>query len=163
MNRNLVGSFYGRFSIKISHFILIRHTHGCHGQFLFLIGWNLKIFSSETRRQNELLLYRKDVWEILYKIAIFRADHATNMAAIFVLGQLKFCRKHIWKVLYKVSSKQNDRWATQAQPTVPLVFISYGMVTTYLKTVVFSHNMYVVVANLNYVVYFNRPTGKRKT
>ena len=26
-----------------------------------------------------------------------------------------------WKVLYKVSSKQNERWATQAQRTEPLV------------------------------------------
>ena len=34
------------------------------------------------------------------------------------------CRKHLWwKVLYKVSSKQNDRWATQAQHTELLVLI----------------------------------------
>ena len=35
----------------------------------------------------------------------------------------KFGRKHLWKVQYKVCSKQNERWATQAQPTEPLVTI----------------------------------------
>jgi hypothetical protein len=37
------------------------------------------------------------------------------------LNLLKFGRKQLWKVLYKVSSKQNDRWETQAQLTEPLV------------------------------------------
>ena len=32
---------------------------------------------------------------------------------------LKFGKKHPWKVLYEVISKQNERWAIQAQPTVP--------------------------------------------
>jgi hypothetical protein len=30
MNRNLVGSIYGRSSIKIAHFVLIRYKHGRH-------------------------------------------------------------------------------------------------------------------------------------
>ena len=42
MKRNLVGSIYGRSSIKIAHFVPIRHKHGCHRQFLFLIGQFLK-------------------------------------------------------------------------------------------------------------------------
>jgi hypothetical protein len=29
---------------------------------------------------------------------------------------------YVWKVVYSVSSKQNERWATQARPTEPLVF-----------------------------------------
>ena len=41
-----------------------------------------KFFSSRTRKNNELLLCRNDVWKILYKISIFCANHATNMAAI---------------------------------------------------------------------------------
>jgi len=41
-----------------------------------------KIFSSETRRDNEFLFCRNDVWEVLYKISIFRADRTANMAAI---------------------------------------------------------------------------------
>jgi len=53
----------------------------------------LKKISSETRRDNELLLCRNDVWEILYKISIFRADHITNVSArgCFV------CDWPIWK------------------------------------------------------------------
>ena len=48
-----------------------------------------KIFSSETSRHNEFLLCRSDVWEILYKISIFRSDHTTHMAAFFVINQCK--------------------------------------------------------------------------
>jgi hypothetical protein len=42
MNRNLVGSIYGRSSLKmlISSRSVIKHGH--HRQFLFLIGWFLK-------------------------------------------------------------------------------------------------------------------------
>ena len=42
MNRNLVGSIYGRSSIKIAQFVPIGNKHGRHRQFLFLIGWFLK-------------------------------------------------------------------------------------------------------------------------
>ena len=35
---NLVGSIYGRLSIKIVHFGSIRNKHGRHRQFLMLIG-----------------------------------------------------------------------------------------------------------------------------
>ena len=38
--------------------------------------------SSETRRPHELLLCRNDVWEILYKIVIFRDDRTSNVVAI---------------------------------------------------------------------------------
>ena len=46
--------------------------------------WNIKkkVIFSETRRHNELLLCRNDVWENRCKITIFGADHTTNMAAI---------------------------------------------------------------------------------
>jgi hypothetical protein len=62
---------------------IVQH-HGRHGQ----------LFSSKTRGHNELLLCRNDVWEILYKISIFRADHTNNMA-VFVcdLQIIKFSLK----------------------------------------------------------------------
>ena len=50
------------------------------GNSCFWFAEILKIFSSEARRHNELLLCRNDIWEILYKISLFRADHTTNMA-----------------------------------------------------------------------------------
>jgi hypothetical protein len=39
MIRNLVGSIYGRSSVKIAHFVPIRCKHGHHRRFFFLIGW----------------------------------------------------------------------------------------------------------------------------
>jgi hypothetical protein len=48
MNRNLVGCIYGRFSIRIAHFVPIINKHGRHKQLLSLIGQFLKIFYSET-------------------------------------------------------------------------------------------------------------------
>ena len=49
-----------------------------------------KIVSSKTRSHNELLLCRNDVWEILYKISIFWADHTTSgRQFLFVISQLK--------------------------------------------------------------------------
>jgi uncharacterized membrane protein YkgB len=35
-----------------------------------------------TRRHNQLLLYMTGVWEIVFKIVIFRAVRTTNMANI---------------------------------------------------------------------------------
>ena len=55
----------------------------------------------------------------------------------------KFGRKHLWKVLYKVSSKQNERWVTQAQPPEPLVFIYFIISDTGLRYKTF------VVSQLN--------------
>jgi len=52
-----------------------------------------KHFSSGTRTHNKLLLCRNDVWEIMYKISIFRSDCATYMTRIdislFVIDQFK--------------------------------------------------------------------------
>jgi hypothetical protein len=49
-------------SIDASYHVSI-NKYGCHRQFLFLIGWFLKIFSSETALPNEQKLGRK----VLYK------------------------------------------------------------------------------------------------
>jgi hypothetical protein len=58
MNRNLVGSIYGRFSIRIAHFVPIINKHGHHilpsfGSFGKAVSeekiFFLEIIQSETR------------------------------------------------------------------------------------------------------------------
>jgi hypothetical protein len=52
MNQNVVGSIYGRPSIKIANFLSVK-KHGQHRQIMLLIGRSIKKFSSETAWPNE--------------------------------------------------------------------------------------------------------------
>ena len=77
---------------------------GAKQQSLTVSGWlKLKqIVSSETKRHNELLLCRYDVWEIVYKISmIMPIIHGIHMQFLFVIGQLKkiFSKNNLAKLI----------------------------------------------------------------
>ena len=57
------------------------NKHGCHRQFLFLVGRFLKtIFSSETAWPNEPTFGMKYLWLILYKVSSKQNERRAKQA-----------------------------------------------------------------------------------
>jgi hypothetical protein len=82
MNRNLVGSIYGRSSINIAHFVVIRYQT-CPPQAILFSDWSIskKVFSSGTAWPNEPNLGRRHPLKVLYKDFSFSSNLLANMAA----------------------------------------------------------------------------------
>ena len=86
MNRNLVGSIYERFSIKIDNFVPIRlQTWPPYAILLKnILLWNClaKEESMESQCSIKIALYRKHMWKVIFAIPHCVPIGQINMVAI---------------------------------------------------------------------------------
>jgi hypothetical protein len=99
MKWNLVGSIYGRSSLKIAHFVPIHQQHGHHRPFLFLIGWFLK-----------------NLWQKLTLLLAWWAKNENRTVAILWKALL-----YIWQCIFYMinrNSSKKNLWCRQGYISV---------------------------------------------
>jgi hypothetical protein len=97
MNRNIVGSIYGRSSLKIAYFFPIRYQTW-PPQTILVSDWLIffKIFFSVTAWPNESKFGRNHPWKVLYNDCSFSFNPLTNMAAT---GNYRFLSVDLKKIV----------------------------------------------------------------
>ena len=105
MIRNLVGSIYGRSSIKSTHFIPIPLTNmaATGNSILWLYAFWKKQFFCGKRDNSNLNI---DISKIQLAMNWITDKYASKTPQP---NELKLGRKHLWKVLYKDCSFRPDR------------------------------------------------------
>ena len=79
IQRNLIGS---KISTSSTKFVFFRPIGKTRWPPWSLIGWDIFDFSSETAEWNSTKLDRKQDFNVLYQVCVFRADQKNKMAAL---------------------------------------------------------------------------------
>ena len=117
IQRNLTGSKISMSSTKFVFFGPIRKTRWPPWP---LIGWGIFNFFSETAERNWTKLDRKQDFNVLYQVCVFRADLKNKMAAL-VSDWLRYFRLLIWNH----RTEFNETWqeARSQRPLPSLCFL----------------------------------------
>ena len=133
MNRNLIGSIHGRFSIKIAYFVPIC-LQTWLAQAILVSGWLISKKSSPLKPLDQM---NQNVVRSTYGRSRSVNKHDQHRQFLFLVG--RFLKKSFplkpssqmnrncqeapieSKDLCKVSANQNESRVTQARPTEPLV------------------------------------------
>ena len=102
IQRNLTGSMISRSSIK---FVFFGPIGKKRWRLRLLIGWDIFNFFSETARWNSTILDRKQDFNVLYQVCVFRADRKNKMAALAADWL-----RHIQLLLWNRWTACNETW-----------------------------------------------------
>jgi hypothetical protein len=139
MDRNVVGSIYGRSSMGIAHSVLIR-LQTWPSKAILVSYWLISKTAFPLKLLGQMIwnlegsIYGRSSITIAHSVPIMAATNnscfwladfwKSSSVKLLCQNEPKFGGKHLWKVLYYVSAKQNERWVTQAQLSAELlVFI----------------------------------------